>query len=106
MWSLGVLALMASMPIVIFVARRRLRERTACTIAAVTYALATAYSVWVTEWFDVYRLGMPPLAYFLKTVVLYAVSFGIAGWFVALGIMRLPRLRTPLPHSNLTHYRH
>jgi hypothetical protein len=66
----------------------------------VTYALAMAYSVWRTEWFSVYRLGMPPLAYFLKTVVLYAVSFGIAGWFIALGIMRLPRLRTHSPDSH------
>jgi hypothetical protein len=69
-------------------------------VVAVTYALAMAYSVWQTEWFDVYRLGMPPLTYFLKTVVLYAVSFGIAGWFVALGIMRLPRLRPHSPVSN------
>ena len=90
MWALVMLGFLALLLASIFAARRRLNERTACGMVALAFAGAIAYFVWRTEWFNVYRFGVPPLTYFFKTVVAYGVAFGIAGWFLALGLMRFP----------------
>ena len=64
------------------VVRRRLR-----LLLALTFASATFYTLYRVEWFDVWRHGVPPVAYMLTGYGPYVSLAACAGWLTSYGVM-------------------
>ena len=72
----------------VFLWRRRLAPALAAGIVAAGFGAAVAYLFWSAEWFDVYRHGMPPLGYFLRTMVALPLAVAVVGWTIGRSISR------------------
>ena len=57
------------------------RNTARCSIAG-SFAMSTAYMLWRTEWYDVWRHGIPSLSY-LVGYVPYIAAFAAVGWLLA-----------------------
>jgi hypothetical protein len=101
-WIPGVLTLLAILTaasivlnapllVLLIIARRRMNPVTTRVLVATGFAAATAYFIWRMEWFDVYRHGVPSVAYMLMSIVPYTVVLGLTGWL--LGMCITPRQR-------------
>jgi hypothetical protein len=75
-----------------FVLRRRVDRRVIRGALALGFAAWEAYLLWLVEWTDVWRHGIPPASYIIKLYVPYMAALGLLGWFVG-GLIARPRGR-------------
>jgi hypothetical protein len=77
---LFVVACAWSVPVIVLVLLAGLPPRVGRALIAVSFAAATAYTLWRIEWFDVWRHGFPGVGYILSVFVPYSALYGAIGW--------------------------
>ena len=84
-----VVACLFSAPVLLMVVilRHRISRGVGRSLMAASFAASILYLQWRMDWFDIWRQGVPSLAY-LVNYVLYAVAFAAAGWFLGGAVLR------------------
>jgi hypothetical protein len=78
--------------VLVFLTRRRIHRRMASGLLALAFTIATAFSLWRMEWFDVWRHGVPTVSYMLAAYGPWLTLFASLGWLVGSLIVRTSKL--------------
>ena len=74
--------LLLNLPLIAVLAflRRKLPPRVPRVLLALGWAAGTFYALYRVEWFDVWRHGVPPFGFMLKSYGPYVLLAGLVGW--------------------------
>ena len=73
------------------IARNRIDRRVIRALVACGFAVATMFTLWRLEWFDVWRQGVPGVTYLLFYVP-YVAGAAAIGWVIRIIVTRPGRL--------------
>lgn len=73
--------------LILWFARRRVTRHLAGVMTAFAFAIAAAVVMYQIEWFDMFRLGMPPVRYLVRWVP-WIAPYAALGWFIGHRLVR------------------
>ena len=90
-----VYAVVFSLPVisVVWLMRHRIGRALGAVLVAAAFALVGAVQMWRMEWFDIYRHGMPDVAYILHSMGPVVLVLGILGAATGAILARRPARR-------------
>lgn len=97
-WLAGALVVNAALIAALLFVRTRLDPRSSGLMLAAGFFAASVYVLWRMEWFDVWRHGIPPANYVLKSMGPYATPVALAGWLLG---VRIGPWRSPCEDQDL-----